>query len=79
MDSIGMQCHGVDWRAYALVGDGRETYDLVMSVEHVDGRWLVSNVGLGGSGVTAASSCAQRTAPLEPGGHTRLGSGLRTR
>jgi hypothetical protein len=56
--SIGMQCHGVGWRAYALVGDGRETYDLVMSVDHVDGRWLVSSVGLAGSGVTVAGSCA---------------------
>jgi hypothetical protein len=77
--SIGMQCHGVGWRAYTLVGDGRGTYDLVMSVDRVDGRWLVSSVGLAGSGVTVAGACAQRTPPLEPGGHTRPGSGLRAR
>lgn len=44
--AIGIQPHGVGWRAYALVTDGRETYDLVMAVKQLNGRWLVSSVGL---------------------------------
>jgi hypothetical protein len=46
--SIGMQRHGVRWRAYALVTDGRVTYDLIVDVEQLNGRWLVSSAGLPG-------------------------------
>jgi hypothetical protein len=46
--SIGMQRHGHGWRAFALVTDGRETYDLVMEVEQPNGRWVVSSIGLPG-------------------------------
>ena len=35
-------CHA--WHALANVSDGRETYELVLTVDHSRGRWVVSNV-----------------------------------
>jgi hypothetical protein len=46
--SIGMQRHGAGWIAYALVADARETYDLVIAIEPMNGRWFVSSAGLPG-------------------------------
>jgi hypothetical protein len=42
--AIAMQRHGHGWQALPNISDGRETYELVLTVDHTRGRWLVSNV-----------------------------------
>ena len=40
--AIEMQRHGHGWQALPNVTDGRETYELTLTVTHTHGRWLVS-------------------------------------
>ena len=39
-----MQRRGHGWQALPNISDGHETYELVLTVAHTHGRWLVSNV-----------------------------------
>lgn len=43
--AIAMQRHGRGWQALPNVSDGRETYELVLTLTQTRGRWLVSSVG----------------------------------
>jgi hypothetical protein len=43
--AIAMQRHGRGWQALPSVTDGRETYELVLTLTQARGRWLVSSVG----------------------------------
>jgi hypothetical protein len=43
--AIAMQRRGHGWQALPNINDGHETYELVLTVAHTHGRWLVSNVG----------------------------------
>ena len=42
--AIAMQHRGPGWQALANISDGHETYELVLTVAHTRGRWLISNV-----------------------------------
>jgi hypothetical protein len=43
--AIAMQRRdGRDWQALPNINDGHETYELVLTVAHTRGRWLVNNV-----------------------------------
>jgi hypothetical protein len=42
--AIALQRRGSSWRALPNVTDGRETYELVLTVTHTRGRWLISAV-----------------------------------
>ena len=42
--AIGMQRHGRRWQALANISDGRETYELVLTIAQTRWRWLVSTV-----------------------------------
>ena len=42
--AIAMQRRGPGWQALPNISDGHETYELVLTVAHTRGRWLVSNV-----------------------------------
>jgi hypothetical protein len=42
--AIAMQRHGHGWQALPNINDGHETYELVLTVAHTRGRWLVNNV-----------------------------------
>lgn len=42
--ALGMQRHAPGWQALANVTDGRQTYDLTVTVVSDHGRWLVSDV-----------------------------------
>jgi hypothetical protein len=42
--ALGMQRHAPGWQALANVTDGRQTYDLTLTVVSDHGRWLVSDV-----------------------------------
>jgi len=37
---------GAGWQAVAVIFDGQQTYELVLTVRQTAGRWLVSAVGL---------------------------------
>ena len=43
--AIAMQRRGTRWQALPNVSDGRETFELVLTVTQTRGRWLVSRVG----------------------------------
>ncbi len=43
--AIAMQRHDRGWQALPNISDGRETYELVLTVAQTRGRWLVNNVG----------------------------------
>jgi hypothetical protein len=43
--AIAMRRDGGHWRALANVTDDHETYELVLAVTHMRGRWLVTDVG----------------------------------
>jgi hypothetical protein len=42
--AIAMQRRGRDWQALPNINDGHETYELVLTVTHTRGGWLVNNV-----------------------------------
>ena len=42
--AIAMQRHGGGWQALPNISDGRETYELVLTITQTRGRWLVSDV-----------------------------------
>ena len=42
--AIEMQRHGGGWQALPNVNDGHETYELVLTIAHTRGRWLVTNI-----------------------------------
>jgi hypothetical protein len=42
--AVAMQRHGSDWQALPNVTDGRETYELVLTITQTRGRWVVSGV-----------------------------------
>ena len=42
--ALGMERHAPGWQALANVTDGRQTYDLTLTVVSDHGRWLVSDV-----------------------------------
>ncbi len=42
--AIAMQRHGSGWQALPDISDGRETYELVLTLTQTRGRWLVSSV-----------------------------------
>jgi hypothetical protein len=42
--AIAMQRHRGDWQALPNINDGHETYELVLTMAHTRGRWLVTNV-----------------------------------
>ena len=42
--AIAMQRHGRGWQALPNITDGRETYELVLTITQTRGRWLVSGV-----------------------------------
>lgn len=42
--AIAMQRRGHGWQTLPNIGDGHETYELVLTVAQTHGRWLVSNV-----------------------------------
>ena len=42
--AIAMQRHGGGWQALPNITDGRETYELVLTITQTRGRWLVSGV-----------------------------------
>jgi len=44
--AIAMQRREHRWQALANISDGQETYELVLTIAHTRGRWLVSNVSL---------------------------------
>jgi hypothetical protein len=48
LDSLGMHRADGGWRAFALVTDRLTSYNLVMSIQLVSGRWLVASVGPAG-------------------------------
>jgi hypothetical protein len=43
--AIAMQHHAGGWQALANITDGRQTYELVLTLTRTRGRWLVSRVG----------------------------------
>ena len=43
--AIAMQRHDSAWQALANVTDARESYELVLTLTHTRGRWLISSVG----------------------------------
>jgi hypothetical protein len=42
--AIAMQRHGSGWQALPNITDGRDTFELVLTITRAHGRWLVSNV-----------------------------------
>jgi len=44
VDAIALQRLGRRWLALANISDGNETYELVLTIAHAHGHWLVSNV-----------------------------------
>ena len=42
--AVAMQRRGRGWQALPNVSDGHETYELVLTVAHTRGKWLVGNV-----------------------------------
>lgn len=44
--AIAMQRRDHRWQALANISDGQETYELVLTIAHTRGSWLVSNVSL---------------------------------
>ena len=44
VSTIALQRHGSGWQALPNVTDGRETYELVLTITQRRGRWLVSGV-----------------------------------
>jgi hypothetical protein len=44
--AIAMQRRHRRWQALANITDGHETYELVLTIAHTRGRWLVSNASL---------------------------------
>lgn len=42
--AIAMQRHGLGGQALSNISDGRETYELVLSVAQTGGQWIVNNV-----------------------------------
>ena len=42
--ALALQHHRGGWEALANVTDGRETYELVLTITHTRGRWLVSRI-----------------------------------
>jgi hypothetical protein len=45
--ALGMQRHGGAWKALANVTDGRETYELILTLKQTRRRWFASAVGEG--------------------------------
>jgi len=43
--ALGLQRQGGAWQALANVTDGRETYELILTLTQTRGRWFVSSVG----------------------------------
>ncbi len=41
--ALGMQRHGGAWQALANITDGRETYELILTLTQTRGRWFVSS------------------------------------
>jgi hypothetical protein len=44
VETIAMQRRGRGWQALANISDGHETYELVLTIAHARGRWLVSTI-----------------------------------
>jgi hypothetical protein len=42
--AITMQRRGPGWQALPNISDGHETYELVLTVAHTRGRWLINNL-----------------------------------
>ena len=42
--AIALQRHRGGWQALPNITDGRETYELVLTITQTRGRWLVSGV-----------------------------------
>ena len=42
--AIAMHRRGLGWQALPNITDGHETYELVLTIAHASGHWLVSNV-----------------------------------
>ncbi len=42
--AIGIQHHDQRWRALTNINDGRDTYQLDLTVADQHGRWIVTNV-----------------------------------
>jgi len=42
--AIALQRHGHGWQELPNISDGHETYELVLTIAHTGGRWLVNNV-----------------------------------
>lgn len=42
--AIAMQLHDGGWQAISNINDGRETYELVLTIAHTRGQWLITNV-----------------------------------
>jgi hypothetical protein len=42
--AIGMEHHDDRWRALANINDGRDTYQLDLTIADHHGRWIVTNV-----------------------------------
>ncbi len=44
VEAIAMQRRDHGWQALSNISDGHETYELVLTVAHTRGQWLVNKV-----------------------------------